>query len=67
MPKKSGTMHEGAELERRAFKAYLRRQIKDTGGIGPRNGEALVKLWLEGALKWTQGRCDRYKARKGGL
>jgi hypothetical protein len=47
------TYHEGAEAERKAFKAYLKRQ--------PRSPE------VEMALAWIKGRCDRYKKVKGGL
>jgi hypothetical protein len=61
------TEHEGAELERRAFKAYLKRCIKQAAGISQKDGGPLVKLWLEGAFKWVEGRSARYKKRKGGL
>lgn len=54
------TYHEGAEAERKAFKANLRRDLKTCP-------EPLVRLWIEGKLKWIAGRCDRYRARKGGL
>ena len=54
------TYHEGAEAERKAFKANLKRSLK----ICP---EPLVKLWIEGKLKWIEGRCKRYKKIKGGL
>ena len=50
------TYHEGAEDERRAFKAFLKRQIKKAG-----------KCTDEDVLAWVQGRCDRYRKRKGGL
>lgn len=55
------TFHEGAELERRAFKAYLKRQLNLQRGAVP------AKLWGSDILEWVQGRCDRYKKRKGGL
>jgi len=54
------TYHEGAEAERKAFKAYLKRQL--TGILHPAAGDK-----LKDALVWVQGRCDRYHRRKGGL
>ena len=51
------TYHEGAEAERKAFKAYLKRQLKN--GKGP--------FVLTNVLRWVQARCDRYRKRKGGL
>jgi hypothetical protein len=56
MPK-TPTFHKGAEMERRAFKSFLRRQKKTSDG----------KIWAEDALEWVERRCDRYKKRKGGL
>ena len=56
------TYHEGAEAERKAFIAYLRRQN--------RKAQTHSEGWLEAigcAVTWVQGRCDRYKKRKGGL
>lgn len=53
-PKKS----EGARLERRAFREYLRRQLQKApppGGI------------LLAALDWVLKRQDRYDGRAGGL
>lgn len=67
MGMRTKTEHEGAELERRAVKAHLKRSIKDADKISPKDGGPLVKLWLEGALKWVEGRCKRYRERKGGL
>jgi hypothetical protein len=48
------TYHEGAEAERKAFKAFLKRKLKVGGS-------------MEMALAWVQGRCDRYRKIKGGL
>ena len=61
MKKTTPTFHEGAELERRAFKAFLKRVIAIRGN------DSVVKDWARGALDWVQHRCDRYKKRKGGL
>ncbi|MGA2270277.1 MAG: hypothetical protein ABSH44_17535 [Bryobacteraceae bacterium] len=58
---KTPSFHEGAEMERRAFKAFLKREIKIRGN------DTVVTAWAQGALEWVQGRCDRYKKRKGGL
>ena len=60
MPK-SPSFHEGAKMERRAFKSFLKREIAIRGN------DAVVKAWAQGALEWVQKRCDRYKKRKGGL
>jgi hypothetical protein len=63
----SQTFHEGAELERRAFKAYLRRMLKTTED-GPTSDQRTgVQVSLKASLRFVQGRCDRYKKRKGGL
>ena len=50
------TFHEGAEYERKAFKAYLKRQYKTSAMIA-----------IEEILTWVQDRCNRYKKAKGGL
>ena len=57
---KPKTYHEGAEDERRAVKARLKGRMLKAG-----SAEELAVLRTEYA--WVQGRCDRYKKRKGGL
>jgi hypothetical protein len=54
------TYHEGAEAERKAFRANLRRDLRNASEIS-------VRAYIEGKLKWVQGRCDRYKKIAGGL
>jgi hypothetical protein len=58
---KMPTFHAGAEMERRAFKSFLKRVIAIKGN------DTVVKEWAQGSLEWVQKRCDRYKKRKGGL
>ena len=54
---KPRTYHEGAEAERRAFKAYLKRLVE----------RGAADNLLSQIKTWVQGRCDRYRKRKGGL
>lgn len=57
---KPRTYNAGAEAERKATKAYLRRLIR---GAPDRS----TLLTVEAVLRWVQGRCDRYRKREGGL
>ena len=57
------TYHEGANDERTAILAKVRRMKKD---IGP-SGLVLGKPWLEYLRQWLLLRNERYKAKAGGL
>jgi hypothetical protein len=54
---------EGARLERRVFRAYLRRRLAQVQA----DGNWFVMTTLEAALRWVQGRQRRYDAKRGGL
>lgn len=72
MPKGKTETHpqtsEGARLERKALRAYLRRKLaaeKETQ-IGGSPATAYVRA-LEEVLTWVMGRQRRYDAKAGGL
>jgi hypothetical protein len=56
----SPLLSEGARLERKAVRAYLRRQRRLA-----QHPEA--QLWLELALDWVLTRQQRYNTKVGGL
>ena len=57
-PADKAAKSEGARLERKAFRAYLRREIKKPLSHGTVLGEVLA---------WVLGRQNRYDKRQGGL
>lgn len=54
------TYHDGANQERRALRAFLRRRLKAATDAG-------AKAALTEALEWVKGRARRYRAKQGGL
>lgn len=60
-PKKS----EGARLERRAFRDYIRRRLKKSNAVA--DGGVSSARELSAALEFVLERQDRYDPKPGGL
>ena len=59
----------GAQMERRAFRAYLRRMIRDSETEAYRNAPVpdTHTDWLREILSWVLSRQKRFDKKPGGL
>ena len=62
MPKTTPAKSEGARYERKAIRAYLRRQLNATP-----NGSSTATIALRETLAWVLTRQKRYDKKAGGL
>lgn len=66
MPNTKPLRSEGARVERKAVRAYLRRQIRDVSSLEG-VGTLFAEERLQAVLAWVLERQQRYDKRAGGL